>query len=66
MIKKEFILLLLITCGVVLFWVVTNIQHDRSSVTLSPELQTALEPINPNFDQDTLSKIQTLSSGSSP
>ena len=60
MIKKEFAFLLIVTCAVVLFWVVTNILHDRSNVTLPPELQKAMQPISPNFNQETLDEIGKL------
>ena len=38
-------------------WVVLDIIHARSQVQTPPEVQQLLEPINPNFDQDTINGL---------
>lgn len=62
MVKKELIIILVATFIVVMAWIVFDIIHSiKSKRTVSPDLQTALEPIDPNFDTVTLDTISKLS-----
>jgi hypothetical protein len=58
---KEFIIILTITFIVLVSWIVFNILHDKSSEPIDPNLQSVLEPVNPNFDQEILDKLKNIS-----
>lgn len=38
-------------------WIVSDIIHSKSNVQLDPKLQGLLEPLEPEFDQETLKKV---------
>lgn len=64
--KKELVIVLVITFLVVIIWVISDIIHQRSQITIKPELQEASEPLDPAFDVSTLETIsQTQSTSSS-
>lgn len=63
--KKELVILLGITCFVVMVWIISDILHSKARVEVSPSLQQALEPINPEFDQEILQRISNISKKSS-
>lgn len=56
--KKGFIILLILTVIVILVWVATDIYRTQSSVEISPKLQEAITPLDPNFDQDAIDLIK--------
>jgi len=55
--RKEFLFVVIVSFIVVAVWIVSNIYQERSNVAVAPELQGAIQSINPNFDQKTLDKI---------
>ena len=52
--SKEFLILVLLTAFVILVWISSDIYRVRTNIELTPNLQKVLEPINPNFDKQTL------------
>jgi hypothetical protein len=64
--KKELVIILIITFIVIIIWVVSDIFHSKPSVPLDPKLETILEPVDPNFDQETLAKLKNISLKSPP
>jgi len=59
--KREFITVLVITLIVVVVWVVSDLVHTKSSAQGLPDVKNYTDPVDPNFDQDTLNKISSLS-----
>lgn len=55
--KKEWLILLVITFIVVTAWVGASIVNTKPAEAPDPGLEKALQPLNPNFDQTTLNKI---------
>lgn len=58
--NKELLILFILAAIACLVWVATDIYRTQSKVEITPELKQALEPINPNFDTQTLEFIQNL------
>ncbi len=58
--RKEFFFLITTTCIVIIVWVISDIYHTKANTPVSPTLQQALEPLTPNFDQQTLDKIKKI------
>ncbi|MBI2022619.1 hypothetical protein HYS97_02135 [Candidatus Daviesbacteria bacterium] len=58
--KKEFVFVVIVTCLVVLIWVIAEIIHAKPSEPIDPKIQKLLDPINPNFDQATLNQLKNL------
>lgn len=56
--NKQFVVVIVITFIVVVFWIIADILHTRPSVAVNPKLQTLLTPISPNFDQKVLTQIK--------
>lgn len=50
MIKKNWLVIAIITFITICAWVVFDILHTRAKVELSPKIQEVIEPINPEFD----------------
>ncbi len=50
MIKKEWLILAIITFITISAWVIFDIFHARARVEISPKVQEAIEPLNPEFD----------------
>ena len=59
--KKEFISVLVITLVVVVVWVISDLIHTHSASQNLPDVKAYLDPVDPSFDQQTLSKINNLS-----
>ncbi len=59
--KKEFITILAITLIVIIVWVTSDLVHTRSNSKDLPDVQKYLEPLEPNFDKQTLDRISNLS-----
>lgn len=76
MIKRgEVLFLLFSTFLLVAAWIGFNIYHTWVTSTISPDLQMAITPIDPNFDTSVLENLKTrdrvtpvfqLSGGSTP
>lgn len=52
--SKEFLTLVILTVLVILIWIASDIYRTRTNVELTPNLQKVLEPLNPDFDKQTL------------
>lgn len=57
--KKEFLVVLVITFIVTMLWIIAEILHTRPGTPLNPKIQTLIQDINPEFDQETLKLINT-------
>lgn len=55
--SKRFLYIAIATFITVIVWVSLDILHSRSEVQVSQEVQSLLEPINPEFDQEVLNGI---------
>lgn len=64
--KKEIVILLSITAIAVICWIIFDALHTHASVTISSDLQKALEPIDTSFDQATLDRISKVSDTFTP
>lgn len=60
MIKKDWIVVLVITFIVFMIWLLSDLYHTRPGVEITPKLQEALDPLNPTLDPQTLEKIKQL------
>ena len=54
MTRKEFLFISIATFITVCTWVAFDILHKRSQSTVPPEVQSVLEPIDPNFSLESL------------
>ncbi|MCL5784840.1 MAG: hypothetical protein M1142_05835 [Patescibacteria group bacterium] len=54
MTRKEWLLAAIFTFATIMAWVISDVFHARSQVEVSPKLQEVIEPINPNFNTDSL------------
>lgn len=52
---RQFLIIVTITFLTVVIWVVSDILHARSKVTIPPETLQLIEPISPEFDTGALS-----------
>lgn len=50
MIRKQWLIVTILTFITILAWVAFDIIHTRSEVTIPTELQDLTEPISPEFD----------------
>lgn len=50
MIRKEWLIVTILTFIAILAWVVFDIIHTRAKVEIPSQLQELTEPINPEFD----------------
>lgn len=57
MTNKQFLYIIIATFITVMIWVTLDIIRDQSKVQAPPEVTELLEPLNPNFDQETLDKL---------
>ncbi len=63
--NKELLILFILATIACLVWVATDIYRTKSNIKITPQLKQALEPINPNFDVQTLKLIQNLNTSQS-
>ena len=52
--KKQWLIAAILTFMTICAWVIFDILHARSRVEISPKLQEVIEPIDPNFNTDSL------------
>jgi hypothetical protein len=57
MINKRFFIIILMTFLTIASWVAFDIVHARTAVTTPPSVESLLEPINTNFDQDVINEL---------
>lgn len=55
--KKSFLVISSFTIMTVLAWIAFEINHSPKDAEIPSEIQTILEPINPNFDAKVLENI---------
>lgn len=58
MIKKEFLVIAIATFMTICAWVIFDILYARNEITISPQLQEVIEPLDPNFDITTLDLLK--------
>lgn len=54
---KQFLYIAAATFITVIIWVSLDIMHSRAEVQVPSEVQSLLEPINPNFDQEAINGL---------
>jgi hypothetical protein len=59
--KKEFLVILIITLAVGGIWVVSDLVHTKSDANNLPEVKQYLDQVNPTFDQKTMEKVSSIS-----
>lgn len=57
MIKKDWLIGVILTITTIVAWVTFDIIHTRSQVEIPTEIQSILEPVNPNFSTEVLDNI---------
>lgn len=55
--KKELVIILSITFGVIMAWLVFDILHSKPSVVIDPKLTELLEPIDVSLDKEVITQI---------
>lgn len=61
--KKSHIVIIVLTFICFTVWFIADLFKTPASVQVTPELQEALEPLNPSFDQSTLDQISQIDGG---
>lgn len=54
MTRKEWLIAAIMTLVTIVAWVTTDIIHTRSEVQIPQKLQEVIEPIDPNFNIESL------------
>lgn len=54
MTKKEWLIAAILTFITILAWVTFDILHARAKIEITPKVQEIIEPINPNFNIQSL------------
>lgn len=57
--RIELVLVLLFTFFVIVVWVTSDVILVSPNTPDDPKIQTMLEPLNPSFDQETLTQISS-------
>ncbi len=52
--RKQWLIATILTFITISAWVAFDILHARSQVEISPKLQEVIEPIDPNFNTNSL------------
>lgn len=60
--RKELVILIIVTVFVIILWVIADIYHTKANIPISPMLNHALEPLDPNFDNETIEQIKKIES----
>lgn len=55
---KQFLYIVIATLITVTIWVTLDILHSRNESKVAPDVQKLLEPVNPNFDQETINGLK--------
>lgn len=64
--KKEFVIILTFTFIVVMIWIASEVIHARPSPPVNEKIKILIDPIDPNFDATTLSKIKEFKNSQQP
>lgn len=59
--KKELTVVLTITAIVIVIWVISDILHAQTNLEPDPRVEKTSTPLNPQFDQQALEKINSVS-----
>ncbi len=54
MTRKEWLIAAILTFVSILAWMIFDVIHTRSKVEIPPKVQEIIEPINPNFNTQSL------------
>jgi cell division protein FtsL len=54
---KFFLIIIIFTFITVLIWVAVDIVHSQQKTQITPEIQTLLEPVNPNLDKELINDL---------
>ena len=54
---KQFLYIVIATFITIVVWVTLDLIHTRSQVQPSPDIEKLLEPIDPQFDQETINDL---------
>ncbi|MBI4039778.1 hypothetical protein HY389_00280 [Candidatus Daviesbacteria bacterium] len=54
---KQLAIIIAATFITIVLWVIFDIVHTRSEVKIPDNVSKLLEPVNPNFDQQTLNGL---------
>ena len=57
---QQFITILIISFIVLIAWLLFDFLHTKASVQVETNVQDLLDPVNPDFDKDTLNKIKEI------
>lgn len=57
MTRKEWLIAAILTFVTILAWVIFNIFHARAQVEIPQKLQEVIEPVNPNFNIQSLESM---------
>ena len=57
MINKRIFIVALMTFLTLVAWAVFDILHAKAAVKVPPQVEQLLEPVNPNFDQQTINEL---------
>lgn len=57
MTSKQFLYIVIITFITVIIWVTLDIMHSRANIQPAPEIKQLLDPVDPQFDQQTLNEL---------
>lgn len=55
--KKDWLIVSIITLIAIISWLIFDIMHKSSQVDIPVEIKNVLDPINPNFDIKALENI---------
>lgn len=64
--SKTKIIILILTFICFAIWIISDLIHTKASVPVTEQLQTALSPVDPNLDQETLKKVSDLNDNIGP
>lgn len=56
--RKEVLILVIVTFLTFIAWVIFDIIHVRSAVTIAPTVEEAIKPLEPNFDESAIRLLQ--------
>lgn len=56
--RKSVFIIAAATLVTIVIWVIANVWHARANVSVSPDIQKAIEPLDPNFDKDALNFLE--------
>ncbi len=56
--RKFLFIVAVATLATVVIWVLADVLHARANVQISPSIQKATEPLDPNFDPNALNLLK--------